>query len=155
LKANDGATPKNRKQVGKTMTPFDTTQLVPDIRSIYGAKNSIGCVPPSSVGRMRKLPLNGGEPLVCKNVLWPSRRLGRFLESGALDEPTLLPTARNLHATPTIFAPLASACEPITRKPKGHDFVIDRHTKTPAISRHMSVTGGLLHGHPAIPPFTA
>ncbi|SNS73799.1 hypothetical protein SAMN04488078_102946 [Antarctobacter heliothermus] len=64
------------------MTPFDTTQLVPDNRSIYGAKNSIGCVPPSSAGRVRKLPLNGGKPLVCKNVLWPSQRLGRFLESG-------------------------------------------------------------------------
>ena len=27
-------------------------------------------------------------------------------------------------------------------KPKGHDFVIDRHTKKPAVARHMSVTGG-------------
>lgn len=32
--------------------------------------------------------------------------------------------------------------EAITRKPKGHDFVIDRRTKRPAVSRHMSVTGG-------------
>ncbi len=32
--------------------------------------------------------------------------------------------------------------EAIGRKPKGHDFVIDRNTKTPAVSRHMSVTGG-------------
>ncbi len=30
----------------------------------------------------------------------------------------------------------------IARKPKGHDFVIDRRSKTPAVSRHMSVTGG-------------
>ena len=30
----------------------------------------------------------------------------------------------------------------ILRKPKGHDFVIDRRTKKPAVSRHMSVTGG-------------
>ena len=30
----------------------------------------------------------------------------------------------------------------IGRKPKGHDFVIDRGTKRPAVSRHMSVTGG-------------
>ena len=30
----------------------------------------------------------------------------------------------------------------ITRKPKGHDFVIDRRTRQPAVSRHMSVTGG-------------
>jgi cyclic pyranopterin phosphate synthase len=30
----------------------------------------------------------------------------------------------------------------IRRKPKGHDFVIDRETKSPAVSRHMSMTGG-------------
>ncbi len=30
----------------------------------------------------------------------------------------------------------------ILRKPKGHDFVIDRRHKRPALSRHMSVTGG-------------
>lgn len=32
--------------------------------------------------------------------------------------------------------------EAITRKPKGHDFIIDRTHKKPAVSRHMSVTGG-------------
>ncbi len=32
--------------------------------------------------------------------------------------------------------------EAISRKPKGHDFIIDRTTKKPAVSRHMSVTGG-------------
>ncbi len=32
--------------------------------------------------------------------------------------------------------------EAITRKPKGHDFVIDRRNKNPAVGRHMSVTGG-------------
>src|SRR6202162_1100275 len=32
--------------------------------------------------------------------------------------------------------------EAITRKPKGHDFVIDRRHRRPALSRHMSVTGG-------------
>lgn len=30
----------------------------------------------------------------------------------------------------------------ILHKPKGHDFVIDRRTKKPIVSRHMSVTGG-------------
>ncbi|MEK0081759.1 GTP 3',8-cyclase MoaA [Benzoatithermus flavus] len=30
----------------------------------------------------------------------------------------------------------------IARKPKGHDFVIDRRHNRPALSRHMSVTGG-------------
>ncbi|MGO9134506.1 MAG: GTP 3',8-cyclase MoaA [Methylovirgula sp.] len=32
--------------------------------------------------------------------------------------------------------------EAITRKPKGHDFVIDRTHRDPAVPRHMSVTGG-------------
>ena len=32
--------------------------------------------------------------------------------------------------------------EAIGRKPKGHDFVIDRRRRGPAVSRHMSVTGG-------------
>ena len=30
----------------------------------------------------------------------------------------------------------------IARKPKGHDFVIDRARRQPAVTRHMSVTGG-------------
>ena len=30
----------------------------------------------------------------------------------------------------------------IVRKPKGHDFIIDRRAKGPAVGRHMSVTGG-------------
>jgi cyclic pyranopterin phosphate synthase len=32
--------------------------------------------------------------------------------------------------------------EAIGRKPKGHDFIIDRRHQRPALSRHMSVTGG-------------
>jgi GTP 3',8-cyclase len=32
--------------------------------------------------------------------------------------------------------------EAIARKPKGHDFVIDRRHRRPALARHMSVTGG-------------
>jgi cyclic pyranopterin phosphate synthase len=30
----------------------------------------------------------------------------------------------------------------IARKPRGHDFVIDRRQRQPALTRHMSVTGG-------------
>jgi cyclic pyranopterin phosphate synthase len=30
----------------------------------------------------------------------------------------------------------------IARKPKGHDFIIDRSDRAPAVGRHMSVTGG-------------
>ena len=36
----------------------------------------------------------------------------------------------------------ASILEAITRKPKGHDFIIDRDHNRPAVARHMSVTGG-------------
>jgi cyclic pyranopterin phosphate synthase len=36
----------------------------------------------------------------------------------------------------------AAIGEAIARKPKGHDFVIDRRRARPAMSRHMSVTGG-------------
>jgi cyclic pyranopterin phosphate synthase len=36
----------------------------------------------------------------------------------------------------------AAITEAISRKPKGHDFIIDRRTKRPAVQRHMSVTGG-------------
>ena len=37
---------------------------------------------------------------------------------------------------------IAAIREAIRRKPKGHDFVIDRRTTRPAVTRHMSVTGG-------------
>src|SRR5262249_49383527 len=36
----------------------------------------------------------------------------------------------------------AAICEAIDRKPRGHDFIIDRRHNRPAIARHMSVTGG-------------
>jgi GTP 3',8-cyclase len=36
----------------------------------------------------------------------------------------------------------AAIREAISRKPKGHDFVIDRDHQAPAVVRHMSVTGG-------------
>lgn len=36
----------------------------------------------------------------------------------------------------------AAIDEAITRKPEGHDFVIDRRHRRPALPRHMSMTGG-------------
>ena len=36
----------------------------------------------------------------------------------------------------------AAIDEAIARKPKGHDFIIDRRHAKPAVARHMSVTGG-------------
>ena len=48
-----------------------------------------------------------------------------------------------LRAPSTDDAVLAQAIrEAITRKPKGHDFVIDRRQNRPAVARHMSMTGG-------------
>ncbi len=48
----------------------------------------------------------------------------------------------SLRASPDDAPLLAAIDEAIGRKPKGHDFVIDRRTKRPAVQRHMSVTGG-------------
>jgi cyclic pyranopterin phosphate synthase len=36
----------------------------------------------------------------------------------------------------------AAIAAAIARKPKGHDFIIDRRHQAPAVARHMSVTGG-------------
>ena len=47
-----------------------------------------------------------------------------------------------LRASPEDAALDAAIDEAILRKPKGHDFVIDRRHNKPAVARHMSVTGG-------------
>jgi cyclic pyranopterin phosphate synthase len=47
-----------------------------------------------------------------------------------------------LRASPDDQLLMQAIDEAISRKPKGHDFIIDRRTKQPAVARHMSVTGG-------------
>jgi GTP 3',8-cyclase len=47
-----------------------------------------------------------------------------------------------LRASESDEALMAAIDRAIARKPKGHDFVIDRTTRQPAVSRNMSVTGG-------------
>ena len=47
-----------------------------------------------------------------------------------------------LRASPDNAQLHAAIDEAIGRKPKGHDFVIDRDRQAPAVARHMSVTGG-------------
>ena len=47
-----------------------------------------------------------------------------------------------LRADPTDASLNAAIEEAISRKPKGHDFAIDRRQQRPAVSRHMSMTGG-------------
>jgi GTP 3',8-cyclase len=47
-----------------------------------------------------------------------------------------------LRESPSDAALYAAIDAAIARKPKGHDFVIDRATQAPAVPRHMSTTGG-------------
>ncbi|MDX2288266.1 MAG: GTP 3',8-cyclase MoaA [Hyphomicrobiaceae bacterium] len=47
-----------------------------------------------------------------------------------------------LRSSPDDAVLMTAIDEAISRKPKGHDFVIDRRRQAPAVARHMSVTGG-------------
>ena len=58
---------------------------------------------------------------------------------GQEDAADLRKPLRASEANDPLFAAIDEA---ISRKPKGHDFVIDRRHKRPALARHMSVTGG-------------
>jgi cyclic pyranopterin phosphate synthase len=62
-----------------------------------------------------------------------------FMCLGQEDAADLRKPLRASEANDLLFAAIDDA---IARKPKGHDFVIDRRHKRPALSRHMSVTGG-------------
>jgi len=62
-----------------------------------------------------------------------------FMCLGQEDKAELRPVLR---ASATDEGLLQSIDEAITRKPKGHDFVIDRRQSGPAVPRHMSMTGG-------------
>ncbi len=58
---------------------------------------------------------------------------------GQADAADLRAPLRASEANDLLYAAIDEA---ISRKPKGHDFVIDRRHKRPALARHMSVTGG-------------
>jgi len=58
---------------------------------------------------------------------------------GQEDAADLRAPLRNSESDDALVAAIREA---IDRKPKGHDFVIDRRRRQPAVSRHMSVTGG-------------
>jgi cyclic pyranopterin phosphate synthase len=62
-----------------------------------------------------------------------------YLCLGQEDAADLRSPLRASEADDSLYSAIDEA---ITRKPKGHDFVIDRRNKRPALSRHMSVTGG-------------
>ncbi len=62
-----------------------------------------------------------------------------FMCLGQEDAADLRKPLRASEANDLLYAAIDEA---ITRKPKGHDFVIDRRHRRPALARHMSVTGG-------------
>jgi cyclic pyranopterin phosphate synthase len=62
-----------------------------------------------------------------------------FMCLGQEDAADLRGPLRTSEADDLLHAAIDAA---ISRKPKGHDFVIDRRHKRPALPRHMSVTGG-------------
>jgi cyclic pyranopterin phosphate synthase len=62
-----------------------------------------------------------------------------FMCLGQEDAADLRKPLRASEANDLLFGAIDEA---IGRKPKGHDFVIDRHHRRPALARHMSVTGG-------------
>lgn len=58
---------------------------------------------------------------------------------GQEDAADLRAPLRASESNELLYAAIDNA---ILRKPKGHDFIIDRHHQRPAVGRHMSVTGG-------------
>jgi GTP 3',8-cyclase len=58
---------------------------------------------------------------------------------GQADAADLRKPLRASESNDLLFAAIDEA---ISRKPKGHDFIIDRRHQRPALARHMSVTGG-------------
>ncbi|BAT61161.1 cyclic pyranopterin monophosphate synthase [Variibacter gotjawalensis] len=62
-----------------------------------------------------------------------------FMCLGQEDAADLRTPLRASESNELLEAAIANA---IARKPKGHDFIIDRRHQGPAVGRHMSVTGG-------------
>jgi cyclic pyranopterin phosphate synthase len=62
-----------------------------------------------------------------------------FMCLGQDDASDLRTPLRSSESDAALHAAIDAA---IARKPKGHDFVIDRRHRRPAVGRHMSVTGG-------------
>ncbi len=62
-----------------------------------------------------------------------------FMCLGQEDAADLRAPLRASESDDALHAAIEAA---IARKPKGHDFVIDRRGQRPAVGRHMSVTGG-------------
>ena len=68
-------------------------------------------------------------------------RRGSPIFNGAESAPSVDRPIAKKAASQTVVSESAID-EAIARKPKGHDFVIDRRHLKPALPRHMSMTGG-------------
>ncbi|MEM7191941.1 MAG: GTP 3',8-cyclase MoaA [Pseudomonadota bacterium] len=62
-----------------------------------------------------------------------------FMCLGQEDAVDLRAPVRDFESDTVLDAAINAA---IAKKPKGHDFLIDRHDAAPSVSRHMSMTGG-------------
>ncbi len=62
-----------------------------------------------------------------------------FMCLGQDDAADLREPLRRSESDEELIAAIHAA---IARKPKGHDFIIDRRSQAPSVARHMSVTGG-------------
>ena len=82
---------------------------------------------------------NGGmAALVSNKDIFSKVNMPKYMFVLSTNVSTLLNFALSL----LVFFLFAAIDEAIARKPKGHDFVIDRRHQRPALTRHMSVTGG-------------
>ena len=89
------------------------------------------------------MPAFGGDPATPDTrvgIGHDTHRLapGGPLRLGGVDIPHDRETAGHSDADALLHAAIDEA---IARKPKGHDFIIDRQAK-PSVPRHMSATGG-------------
>jgi cyclic pyranopterin phosphate synthase len=111
---------------------------------------------------LEDIPLNTGGPARYVRVLETGGRLGfitplthNFCESCnrvrltctgtlymCLGQEDAADLRQPLRASASDEVLLRAIDEAIARKPKGHDFIIDRRSKKPSLMRHMSVTGG-------------
>ena len=65
-----------------------------------------------------------------------------FIESDQIDFHRLLKLRKIIRNEASKDEIEDAILKAIDRKPKGHDFEISRRKITPAVQRHMSVTGG-------------
>ena len=133
-----------------------------DFRCVYCMAEDMTFLPKADILSLEDLDYRTGGPARYVRVAETGGRLGfitplthNFCEScnrvrvtctgtlymclGQEDAADLRKPLRASEANDLLHAAIEEA---ISRKPKGHDFIIDRRHKRPALARHMSVTGG-------------